>query len=385
MLAAIATMASSALPPSANMRRPASAAARCGAATTPRRYPEACRGMMRRSVIPARGHLASHAPDADEDLHGGRMRALDRHRGLDQIAAAKSGASPVGRKYNEGSREPASSPSHHLGPRAHGTERGNPDRRGGLRGGIRGRLGARRTVPFGRDRRLRVAVDLLSDRARHHGELHSCRAQGRGLHGITARPIQGSFGGGAALGLERAPMTERIRDFLNRRREGGPCLVVDLDVVRENYLGFARVLPDTRVFYAVKANPSPEILKLLAELGSSFDVASVSETEAVLAAGATPDRISYGNTIKKVSEIAAVAKLGVTLFAVDCEAEVEKVARAAPGARVICRIHCDGSGSEWPLSRKFGREPEYAPDILELAHRLDLVPHCISFHLGSQP
>jgi len=188
----------------------------------------------------------------------------------------------------------------------------------------------------------------------------------------------------AALGREIAPMTERIRDFLKTRREDGPCLVVDLDIVRENYLAFARVLPDTRVFYAVKANPSPEILKLLAELGSSFDVASVSETEAVLAAGASPERISYGNTIKKESEIARAYRLGVTLFAVDCEAEVEKVARAAPGSRVICRIHCDGSGSEWPLSRKFGCEPEYAPDILEQAHRLGLVPHGISFHVGSQ-
>src|SRR6478672_1748928 len=101
-------------------------------------------------------------------------------------------------------------------------------------------------------------------------------------------------------------MTARIREFLKQRRDEGPCLVLDLDVVRENYLLFAKALPDTRVFYAVKANPAPEVLKLLAELGSCFDVASVSETEAVLAAGATPERISYGNTIKKESEIAAV-------------------------------------------------------------------------------
>src|SRR5712692_5894292 len=181
-----------------------------------------------------------------------------------------------------------------------------------------------------------------------------------------------------------APMTERIRDFLKTRRDDGPCLVVDLDVVRDNYTAFAKALPDTRVFYAVKANPAPEILKLLVELGSSFDVASVSETQAVLAAGAPPERISHGNTIKKETEIAAAFKLGVTLFAVDCEAEVEKVARAAPGARVICRIHCDGTGSEWPLSRKFGCEPDYAADILELARRRGLVPHGISFHVGSQ-
>ena len=179
-------------------------------------------------------------------------------------------------------------------------------------------------------------------------------------------------------------MTTRIREFLKKRTDEGPCLVVDIDVVRENYLAFAKALPDTRVFYAVKANPAPEILGLLAELGSSFDVASVTETETVLAAGAPPERISYGNTIKKESEIAAAYRLGVRLFAVDCEAEVEKVARAAPGSRVICRIHCDGSGSEWPLSRKFGCEPDYATDILELAHKRGLVPHGISFHVGSQ-
>jgi ornithine decarboxylase len=179
-------------------------------------------------------------------------------------------------------------------------------------------------------------------------------------------------------------MTERIRNFLRNRTENGPCLVVDLDVVRDNYLGFARALPDTKVFYAVKANPAPEILALLAELGACFDVASVGETEAVLAAGATPDRISYGNTIKKETEIATAFRLGVTMFAVDCEAEVEKVARAAPGSRVICRIHCDGTGAEWPLSRKFGCEPEFATDILEHAYRRGLAPHGISFHVGSQ-
>jgi ornithine decarboxylase len=179
-------------------------------------------------------------------------------------------------------------------------------------------------------------------------------------------------------------MTARIREFLKRRRDEGPCLVVDLDVVRENYLAFAKSLPDSKVFYAVKANPAPEILKLLASLGCCFDVASVNETHAALEAGASPDRISYGNTIKKESDIAAAFALGVTLYAVDCEAEVEKIARAAPGSRVICRIHCDGTGSEWPLSRKFGCEPEFATDILELAHKRGLVAHGISFHVGSQ-
>ena len=183
-------------------------------------------------------------------------------------------------------------------------------------------------------------------------------------------------------------MTTRIRDFLRSRRENhqddGPCLVVDLDVVRENYLGFAKALPDTRVFYAVKANPAPEVLSLLARLGSCFDAASLPEIEMVLAAGATADRISYGNTIKKERDIARAYELGVRLFAVDCPAEVAKIARAAPGVRVFCRILSDCTGAEWPLSRKFGCEPAMAVDVLEAAHRLGLEPYGISFHVGSQ-
>ncbi len=183
-------------------------------------------------------------------------------------------------------------------------------------------------------------------------------------------------------------MTDRILEFLRDRREKGlnhgPCLVVDLDVVRENYAAFARALPDTRVFYAVKANPAPEVLALLAGLGSSFDCASVVEIEQTLAAGATPDRISFGNTIKKERDVANAFALGVRLFAVDCEAEVEKVARAAPGAKVFCRMLCEGDGAEWPLSRKFGCAPEMAPRVLELAHRLGLEAFGLSFHVGSQ-
>ncbi len=183
-------------------------------------------------------------------------------------------------------------------------------------------------------------------------------------------------------------MTQRIHDFLaERRRAGrdhGPCLVVDLDVVRENYLAFAHALPDTRVFYAVKANPVPEVLSLLAALGSCFDTASVVEIEQALAAGATPDRISFGNTIKKERDIARAYALGIRLFAVDSEVEVEKIARAAPGSRVFCRILCDGSGAEWPLSRKFGCAPEMATGVLEHAHRLGLSAHGVSFHVGSQ-
>jgi len=119
-------------------------------------------------------------------------------------------------------------------------------------------------------------------------------------------------------------MTQRIHDFLRNRADDGPCLVVDLDIIRDNYQSFAKALPDTRVFYAVKANPAPEVLCLLAKLGSCFDTASVVEIEQVLATGCAPDRVSYGNTIKKKADIAAAYERGVRIYAIDSEAELEK-------------------------------------------------------------
>ncbi|MBO0345286.1 type III PLP-dependent enzyme [Roseibium sp. CAU 1637] len=179
-------------------------------------------------------------------------------------------------------------------------------------------------------------------------------------------------------------MSERILDFLRRRQTDGPCVVVDLDIVRDNYAAFANALPDTSVYYAIKANPAPEVLNLLHELGSSFDCASVGEIEMVLATGAAASRISYGNTIKKERDIARAYALGVRLFAVDCVEEVEKIARVATGSRVFCRVLCDGIGAEWPLSRKFGCDPAMAPDVLERAHCLGLEAYGVSFHVGSQ-
>ncbi|WP_279482574.1 ornithine/lysine decarboxylase [Aureimonas sp. SK2] len=178
--------------------------------------------------------------------------------------------------------------------------------------------------------------------------------------------------------------TQRILDFIATRRPAGPCLVVDLDIVEDNFRAFRKALPDSSIFYAVKANPAPEILRLLASLGSSFDCASVAEIEMALDAGATPNRISFGNTIKKERDVAAAHALGVSLFAVDCVEEVEKVARAAPGARVFCRVLTDGEGAEWPLSRKFGCVPAMAIDVLTHARDLGLVATGVSFHVGSQ-
>jgi ornithine decarboxylase len=182
----------------------------------------------------------------------------------------------------------------------------------------------------------------------------------------------------------KAPDHARILAYLESEKPATPCLVVDLDIVAAKYDALKQALPAADVFYAVKANPAPAILERLVALGSSFDTASAGEIRQVLAAGAAPARISFGNTIKKVADIAFAHSVGVDLFAFDSAAELEKIAAAAPGARVFCRILVEAEGALWPLNRKFGCAPQMAGDLLVQARDLGLKPTGVSFHVGSQ-
>ena len=179
-------------------------------------------------------------------------------------------------------------------------------------------------------------------------------------------------------------MTERITRFLADNSPETPCLVVDLDAIAEAYEALRWYLPLARVYYAVKANPAADIVAMLERKGASFDVASRGEVELCLAHGVAPDRLSFGNTIKKEKDIAFAYQAGLRMFAFDSARELDKLARAAPGARVFCRILVACEGAEWPLSRKFGCAPEMAIDLLRKARDLGLDPYGVSFHVGSQ-
>jgi ornithine decarboxylase len=179
-------------------------------------------------------------------------------------------------------------------------------------------------------------------------------------------------------------MTDRISRFLAETQPETPCLVVDLDVIEANYRELQRALPLARIFYAVKANPAPEVVTRLAGLGASFDTASRAEIELCLACGATPDRISFGNTIKKQKDIAWAYGQGVRLFAFDSDAELDKLIEAAPGASVFCRLLTDCGGAEWPLSLKFGCAPAMAAALLLRARDAGMDACGLSFHVGSQ-
>jgi ornithine decarboxylase len=179
-------------------------------------------------------------------------------------------------------------------------------------------------------------------------------------------------------------MTDRIARFLDERRPATPCLIIDLDHIERNYSELRRLLPLARIFYAVKANPAPEVIERLAALSSSFDAASGPEIRLCLEHGAPPERISFGNTIKKARDIAEAHEAGVRLFAFDSIEELEKIAAHAPGAQVFCRILLDCAGAEWPLSRKFGCSPAMAERLMARAAELGLEAQGLSFHVGSQ-
>jgi ornithine decarboxylase len=179
-------------------------------------------------------------------------------------------------------------------------------------------------------------------------------------------------------------MTPKIARFLREQQPATPCLVLDVDRVEDNFRALRRTLPLARIYYAVKANPAPQILERLVGLSSFFDAASIEEVLACLAAGARPDAIGFGNTIKKVSAIRAAHERGITLFAFDSIEELEKLAKHAPGARVYCRLLVENKGADWPLSRKFGTTVENAKALMLRAGEMGLDPYGLSFHVGSQ-
>jgi len=179
-------------------------------------------------------------------------------------------------------------------------------------------------------------------------------------------------------------MTPKVAAFLGQSALATPCLVMDLDRVADNYRALRAALPAAAIYYAVKANPAAQILRLLAGMGSCFDAASIQEIDDCIAAGAPASAISFGNTVKKASAIAAAHRHGVKLYAFDSAEELAKIAQNAPGANVYCRIAVDNIGAQCPLSRKFGTTLDRARDLLLQAPGLGLIPHGLSFHVGSQ-
>ena len=178
--------------------------------------------------------------------------------------------------------------------------------------------------------------------------------------------------------------TSRSDAFVASNNFDQPTLVIDVDRVAAQYRALSSGLGRAQIHYAVKANPARQIIARLVDLGCHFDAASKGEIALCLEEGAGPDEISFGNTVKRASDIAWAFSQGITLFAADAEEELEKIAQNAPGARVYIRLIVETSMADWPLSRKFGCDKDTALRLLDLAKTLGLSPVGFSFHVGSQ-
>lgn len=176
-------------------------------------------------------------------------------------------------------------------------------------------------------------------------------------------------------------------------KHGTPVVVIDHDVIRRNYASFRRHLPKVQAYYAVKANPAPEIIETLFKAGASFDVASLPEFLLVhkfierlpdkQRQDFIWDKIIYANPIKPKETLQALDQYK-PLITYDNLEELRKIKRYAPNAGLVLRLRVPNTGSIVELSSKFGCDPSEAVDLIREAFRIGLVVEGLSFHVGSQ-
>ncbi|MBI3953776.1 MAG: type III PLP-dependent enzyme [Chloroflexi bacterium] len=163
-----------------------------------------------------------------------------------------------------------------------------------------------------------------------------------------------------------------------------PVLILDRRLVRQAARALLQALPGIELLYAVKANPHPAVLRALAQEGCGFEVSSVKELEAVLALGVPAQRLISSNPIKPVDFLRRSRDAGLRTFAFDSRGEVDKLAQHAAGSRVYLRLVVDNTGSEWPLSKKYGVNASEALELFTYAKGRGLEPYGLTFHVGSQ-
>ena len=177
------------------------------------------------------------------------------------------------------------------------------------------------------------------------------------------------------------------------QEQGTPIFVIDHEKIRKNYREFKAHLPFVQVYYAVKANSNPEIVKTLFEMGCSFDVASMPEFMIVYENIKNMpkkerqdwiwDNIIYANTIKPIETLEALDHYK-PLVTFDNSEELKKIKQHAPHAGLVLRLRVPNTGSMVELSSKFGADPGEAVDLIASAFAMGLVVEGLSFHVGSQ-
>jgi ornithine decarboxylase len=163
-----------------------------------------------------------------------------------------------------------------------------------------------------------------------------------------------------------------------------PYLLIDTSMVKKKVRSIGKNIKNSRVFYAVKANPDIEVLKLIDSLGLGFEIASEGELAILTSIGVKPARIITSNPIKSFRFLRMLAEFNLPYYAFDSKDEVLKLRDYVPGCNVYVRLTVPNEGSEWPLSKKFAVELDEAEELLLYAKKKGLNPVGITFHVGSQ-
>ena len=165
---------------------------------------------------------------------------------------------------------------------------------------------------------------------------------------------------------------------------GSPLLVLSLEQVKKNYELLKKHMPRVQVHYAIKANPHPEILRVMKEMGSCFDVASDGEIHTLHDMGVEGERLIYANPVKTGVGLKACNDCGVHKMTFDSYTEIAKIQAACPGTTVLLRLRIDNSSAHVDLNKKFGAARENALDLMLKAKAAGLDMAGIAFHVGSQ-
>lgn len=177
---------------------------------------------------------------------------------------------------------------------------------------------------------------------------------------------------------------DKVLNFIASSDRPTPYLLIDTEVVSEKLSTIGSNIDKAKVFYAIKALPDGAIVSFINSAGWGFEVASEGELNLLKNLSVEPHRIISSNPVKSPTFIKQAYKYGIKLFAFDSDSEIEKLSLYAPESNVYIRLSVPNEGSDWPLSKKFGVEPDRALKLLLKAKNRGLNPVGLTFHVGSQ-
>jgi len=176
----------------------------------------------------------------------------------------------------------------------------------------------------------------------------------------------------------------RVREHARAGAVPTPYLLCDLSVIDGKVERLRAALPGVVPYYAMKANPDPRVLKHVKGLGVRFEIASIHELDRLEALGVDPAGVIFSNPIKPDWAIASAWGRGVPTMVVDDLDEIEKVAKVSTDIRLCLRLETVNTGSDWPLTAKFGATASEAMDIIAHCASAGLNLVGLTFHVGSQ-